>query len=142
MKHIRNYLATGRTIPEGWHIHHIVPKCEGGTDDASNLIALHPTMHEWTHEMRGDKKAASGVYNMRNGLSKEARIKISLAKKGKPLSDKHKLALRGTRPSVTGENHYSFGKTLPKVACENCGKLLARHVHSRWHGDNCKQQEI
>ena len=50
----KNYLATGRTIPKGWHVHHIVPRSEGGSNDASNLICVHPKMHTLIHEMRGD----------------------------------------------------------------------------------------
>lgn len=30
------------TKGSGWHVHHIVPKAQGGTDQSSNLMLLHP----------------------------------------------------------------------------------------------------
>ena len=36
-----------------WHTHHIVPRCEGGTESTDNLVMLHPNCHrqgKWTIE--------------------------------------------------------------------------------------------
>jgi RNA-directed DNA polymerase len=33
----------------GWHNHHIVPRADGGGDNAENLILLHPTCHNKVH---------------------------------------------------------------------------------------------
>ncbi|ECN1504185.1 HNH endonuclease [Salmonella enterica subsp. enterica serovar Newport] len=33
----------------GWHIHHLIPKCEGGKDHISNLVLLHPNCHRQIH---------------------------------------------------------------------------------------------
>jgi len=37
---------------EGFHKHHVVPKHLGGTDDASNLVLLHPYDHAIVHFVR------------------------------------------------------------------------------------------
>ena len=36
------------------HIHHIVPRCEGGTDESSNLIHLCQKCHTAHHSSQGD----------------------------------------------------------------------------------------
>ncbi len=33
----------------GWHIHHLIPKCEGGKDHIGNLVLLHPNCHRQIH---------------------------------------------------------------------------------------------
>ena len=53
----KNYKATGRKIPKGWEIHHIVPRSEGGTDEASNLVCLHPSIHKMVHEILDKHKS-------------------------------------------------------------------------------------
>jgi RNA-directed DNA polymerase len=37
---------TGET---GWHLHHVIPKPQGGTDKLTNLVLLHPNCHVQTH---------------------------------------------------------------------------------------------
>ncbi len=41
-----NQLITKET---GWHIHHRVPRAQGGTDSYSNLALLHPNCHRQRH---------------------------------------------------------------------------------------------
>lgn len=36
----------------GWHVHHIVPKSEGGKDHPSNLVMAHPNCHRQIHSRR------------------------------------------------------------------------------------------
>ncbi len=36
----------------GWHVHHILPKSEGGKDNNSNLVLLHPNCHRQIHSQR------------------------------------------------------------------------------------------
>jgi RNA-directed DNA polymerase len=36
----------------GWHVHHIVPKSEGGKDHPSNLVMVHPNCHRQIHSRR------------------------------------------------------------------------------------------
>ncbi len=33
----------------GWHLHHILPKAQGGSDNFSNLMLLHPNCHRQVH---------------------------------------------------------------------------------------------
>jgi len=42
------------TKETGWHIHHILPKSEGGKDNISNLVLLHPNCHRQIHSQRLD----------------------------------------------------------------------------------------
>ena len=37
------------TFDTGWNIHHIVEKCNGGSDLLSNLVLLHPNCHRQLH---------------------------------------------------------------------------------------------
>jgi RNA-directed DNA polymerase len=37
------------TKETGWNVHHRVPKCEGGLDNAANLVLLHPNCHRQLH---------------------------------------------------------------------------------------------
>ena len=40
------------TEETGWHVHHILPKSEGGKDNNSNLVLLHPNCHRQIHSQR------------------------------------------------------------------------------------------
>jgi len=40
------------TEETGWHVHHILPKSEGGKDNMSNLVLLHPNCHRQIHSQR------------------------------------------------------------------------------------------
>lgn len=37
------------TQETGWHVHHILPKSEGGKDNVSNLVMVHPNCHRQIH---------------------------------------------------------------------------------------------
>ncbi len=37
------------TKGSGWHVHHILPKAQGGSDKFSNLMLLHPNCHRQVH---------------------------------------------------------------------------------------------
>ncbi|MCG7984835.1 MAG: HNH endonuclease [Candidatus Thiodiazotropha lotti] len=37
------------TQDTGWHVHHIQRRVDGGTDQLSNLIMLHPHCHHQLH---------------------------------------------------------------------------------------------
>ena len=72
-------------IIKGFHVHHIIPRSEGGKDVLGNLIALHVDDHALIHEMRGDNKCSSGFLRMAGGqeFSDERRAKISAASMGR-----------------------------------------------------------
>ncbi len=40
------------TKETGWNIHHIQPKSEGGKDNISNLVLLHPNCHRQIHSLK------------------------------------------------------------------------------------------
>ncbi len=44
-------LHCGEMITEatGWNIHHVTPRIDGGSDETSNLVLLHPTCHRQLH---------------------------------------------------------------------------------------------
>ena len=46
-------------IPKGMHIHHIIPRSEGGTDDIENLMMVTPEEHYDIHFERGDYGACA-----------------------------------------------------------------------------------
>lgn len=43
--------ATQRQLTEYYEIHHIIPKCMGGSDDESNLVKLTPEEHYVAHQL-------------------------------------------------------------------------------------------
>jgi RNA-directed DNA polymerase len=40
------------TKETGWNIHHILPKAQGGKDNISNLMLLHPNCHRQIHSQK------------------------------------------------------------------------------------------
>jgi RNA-directed DNA polymerase len=40
------------TKEAGWHVHHILPKSEGGKDNLSNLVMVHPNCHRQIHSQK------------------------------------------------------------------------------------------
>jgi len=45
------------TMETGWHMHHVIPKLQGGKDILSNLQLLHPNCHRQLHNQ--DRKCVS-----------------------------------------------------------------------------------
>ncbi len=37
------------TLDEGWHVHHLLWRSHGGTDEIDNLVLLHPNCHRQVH---------------------------------------------------------------------------------------------
>lgn len=91
------------------HVHHIIPKHAGGTDDPANLVELsieeHAEAHRVLYEQYGRKedlcawKGLSGqwtkfqIHNyLRTGIphTEETKQKISASKKGVKLTEEHK----------------------------------------------------
>ena len=46
------------TKETGWHIHHILPKSEGGKDNIGNLTLVHPNCHRQIHSL--ESRCATG----------------------------------------------------------------------------------
>lgn len=46
------------TKETGWHVHHILPKAQGGSNASSNLVLIHPNCHRQVHSHGDDKLLA------------------------------------------------------------------------------------
>lgn len=42
----------GKEYKNGWHVHHIIPRSEGGTDKPNNLALLHKPCHKKLHKQK------------------------------------------------------------------------------------------
>lgn len=107
-----------------YEMHHIVPRCIGGTDDKHNLVLLTPDEHFVAHEllikihptvgelvfainiMAGKSKSRKLFAWHRRALSEAQRIRKT-GKKSGPMSDAHKDAIGA---SNSGKNNGMFGK--------------------------------
>jgi len=129
------------SIPEGYHVHHIKPKClfndknDPRIHHPSNLIALHPDDHWTIHKLRGDKYIKESLILSINGrkASAETKEKISKAKmgennpaygkpswnKGCKWSDESKLKMS---ISSKGISHPQTEETKQKIGKANRGK--------------------
>ena len=111
------------------HLHHIVPKHMGGTDEPSNLVELTIEEHAEAHRVLFEKygkwqdnvawQALSGnigkeeiltefYKNLNKGriVSEETREKMAAAKRGRKISEAHKKALNeGRRKSKNSPEH-------------------------------------
>lgn len=118
------------------HLHHILPKHMGGTDDPSNLIELtveeHAEAHRKLYEEYGrlqDKRAWLGLAKIMTGeeiineiltspKSEEHKRKISEAHKGKP-----KPWLIGTRNGAGNAGKPKSEEHKRKIAEAHTGKV-------------------
>lgn len=146
-----------------YHIHHIVPKHAGGTDDPKNLIKLsieeHAEAHKKLYEQFGRQedylawKGLAGligkdellkeVGNIRNLKNKnpEKRLKNSLATKkqweeGRGVLDQTRIRI-ATKQKYGVENVRNL-----KVTCPHCHKVGQVVAFKRWHFDKCKMRCI
>ena len=117
------------------HIHHIIPKHMGGTDDPNNLIELtieeHAEAHRTLYEEYGrlqDKRAWMGLAKMMTGAeiiaeilkapkSEEHKRKISEAHKGKP-----KPWMIGTRNGAGNAGKPKSEEHKKNIALSKLGK--------------------
>jgi len=60
----------------GWHSHHVIPRSQGGSDEAANLRLLHPTCHQQLHHPVGtgvaSRRATRRMRRLEPGVSKGA----------------------------------------------------------------------
>ena len=127
-------------MPKNTHLHHIIPKHAGGSDDPSNLVELtieeHAEAHRQLYETHGrleDKLAWQGLSKMigkpeilqalsenklgeKNSFygkehTEETRRKISQSRTGKGRQKKSEKWKREMSSRMSGENNPAFGKT-------------------------------
>ena len=125
------------------HIHHIVPKHIGGTDDSSNLIELTIEEHAEAHKKLYEEhnriedwyawQGLSGVLSKEEiveGLMKESGRKTGIANRGKPawnkgkkMSEEFRETLRNSPkvkpPSRKGAKHSEESKRKMSVSARN-----------------------
>lgn len=108
-------------MSEVYHIHHIVPKYMGGTDELSNLVKLplwsHAEVHKRLFEIYGNIED-NIAYRMLSGKTKEAEeLRIKLAKRNfqKWMKENPQAVekwkekqrnLRKGKPSILPQEHY------------------------------------
>jgi len=153
-------------IPNGFHVHHIKPRIEGGSDHPKNLIALHPDDHLTIHKLRGDKindnfiliggprahsdETKQKISKANRNPTKETRLRKSRAKAkennpnwGIPASEEQRKkvskALKGRLKSEETKKRMSIsGKNKRKVQCPYCNKTGHPGPMARYHFNNCK----
>lgn len=115
------------TIPVGYHVHHIKPRCTFDESDLCvhhprNLIALHPDDHVSIHKCRGDKWVNGGALLTVAGrkMTADTKLKISVAKKGIFNSNGH-LGLQHSEE--TKNKMKDSAKNRPPVSQETKQKL-------------------
>jgi len=156
MDYIKHYTlliqrARGRSLSGYYEVHHIIPKCLGGTDEKSNLVDLTPEEHFLAHillaKIHNHPKLWTAVHMMTvspdgktrcnnkmvgwlrrkfsEARSKEMTGKPSL-KKGKPMSEEQKkklsIALKGRKLSDAHRAKMSENRKGQKKSLEHCAK--------------------
>jgi RNA-directed DNA polymerase len=58
------------TKETGWHVHHVLPKAQGGADNQANLMLLHPNCHQQIHSLENRRTTGSGQTGLCGGLSR------------------------------------------------------------------------
>lgn len=123
--------ARARTLSGYSERHHILPKCLGGTDDASNLVRLTAEEHFVAHQLlvkiypdsKGITYAAFAMGNKNNKKYGWLRRLYSSKLTGVPRPD-HAL-------KVSGENNGMYGKTHSESARARVSEFAKQRVGSK-----------
>ena len=105
---------TNWSIPSGYHVHHIKPKCtfEDKTDPRihhpKNLIALHPDDHVSIHKCRGDAIVEKFIFVGGHKHTQETKDKISIAGTGKKRTSAARQRISNAK---IGNKNPMFGQT-------------------------------
>lgn len=150
------------TVVEGYvEKHHIIPKCQGGTDDFDNLVALPPRVHYLAHYflwkaypqdnrlshafsmMSVNNKHQHRVMNAK--LYELSKIARSNALKGKPRSEETKAKMRKPKTlehkiKLLGNTNASGGKGKKHLK-QRTLEHTKNQVKSRsWYDDQRKKE--
>lgn len=134
--------AKERNITTYTESHHIIPRCLGGADDASNLVDLTPEEHFLAHQLL--------VKIYKDNISLVYAAKMMTVSSPKADRSKNKLFgwLRRKNAEVQKSKEFSeetrkkmseAAKRKPKVTCPHCGKQGLEGNIKRWHFDNCSK---
>jgi len=127
-------LCSTNSIGEKYHVHHIIPRSLGGSDDPENLVRLTYRQHFVAHRLLmkitcGKQKSKMAFAMMRFGKTSrsfefvsrqisEALSGVGNPMFGKKLTDEH-------RASISGENHGMFGTDCYEVWVKRFGSAIA-----------------
>lgn len=123
------------------HIHHVIPKHMGGSDDPSNLVELtvedHAIAHKVLYSIYGKEqdriawlclsgkiateeanRLALAESNRKRIWTPEARAKVAASRKGKKLSQESKDKVSKANKG----KQYTLGKKLSKEFCQKMSK--------------------
>lgn len=109
------------------HIHHIIPKHMGGTDDPSNFIELSIEEHAEEHRKLWEKHGLKGDWLAWQGLAKLISKKDILKMMCSHPGEKHPMY--GKR----GELSPLFGKKRSESAKRNISKSLKNYKRTKEH---------
>ena len=130
-------------IIKGFHVHHIIPRCEFdkfvvdnpnsklaryGVDWIGNLIALHVDDHLLIHKMRGDTVSEKFIGKANNWLGKK-----------RSAEDTRKMVLRHKGQKRSDESKEKMSKAWNREVreCPHCGRCIGNN-YTKYHGNNCK----
>lgn len=145
LKHFERYwkliersVGRPKVKQEGYHLHHVVPKCMKGSNNKDNLVLLTYREHYLAHCLLSlafpkDWKLSNAVASMKKG-SKNSRLYSSLvSRSGKPHSEETKRkigdAIRGKKrksPNLTKERREQLAQQ-----CIERGKTEEHRAKSR-----------
>ena len=101
------------------HIHHIIPRHMGGTDEPSNLIELsvedHAEAHKELYEKYGHKEDLCAWKGLTKQIGKEELFLLKssiggLNNKGVPKSEEHRRKMRIIGNNMKGKHHSELTK--------------------------------
>jgi hypothetical protein len=145
---------------KGMHVHHRIPRSQGGTDAPTNLYVCSPWFHAnvWHGEnarlsfIEQQQIACSlgGKNNLGVKRTKTARLNLSLGAKRRysdPIERK-KTSIRmlgnksrlGLKDSAVTRKKKSESNLNNRVTCPHCGLTSHPGTMTRWHFDKCKHK--
>lgn len=152
------------------HLHHIVPRSKGGSNDPSNLMRLNPYDHALIHaldyldggpqfdfrhqawlllpeEIRHKCRKECAKRMQEREISPTTRKKIGRSSRERMLAGLAAVAGSGNKGKSKSEEHKEkirkalLGKPKPQLQCPHCSKIGKGHsAMHRWHFDNCKHR--
>jgi hypothetical protein len=95
------------------------------------------TAKKWHEEHPG---ARSGDNNVSKRPEVRKKLSIKAQEREINMSDEEKNKRVKRMTGLSGDKNPAFGCKHKKQICVHCGKEVAKGMHTRWHGDNCKHQ--
>lgn len=132
-------------------VHHIIPKCIGGSDDKSNLVALFPEEHLIAHLLlikiypENDKLVYAANMMTNGSNNKKQQRKIS-NKKYKFVRMKHANLFSKYNPMFQDKNKKLFSDRMKEfnktyVATDETNTKISNTVKLGWENNSIRKQE-